>query len=101
MLEGRIVLQGIGGPVTELLADTGDSETSSAKAVRGAGGKLVGVVEEPSIAVHGLEATHERRVCAGGAVRHEDVVTVVKLTKPRTERPLARSGGIPRHTQPG
>src|SRR6266446_258063 len=101
MLDGQVILQGIRSPVAEVLADAGNAETASAKAVRVAGGKLVGIVEKPSVAVNGLEAAHERWVCAGGAVRHEDVVTVVKLTEPCADRPLRRSCGIPSHTQPG
>src|SRR5882762_2900018 len=103
MLDGQVILQGVRGPVAELLANRGIAQPS-AKTGRGgvaAGGKRVGIVEEPSVIADRTEAGNKRRVHAGGAIRHEDVVTVVKLTEPCPDRPLPRSSGIPSHTQPG
>src|SRR5215467_12194171 len=51
VLDARVELQGIGRVGTCGLANTGNSQVGT-KAVRIAGGKLVGVVQEAAIAVH-------------------------------------------------
>src|SRR5262249_56683579 len=99
VLDARVELQSVGCVGTCGLADAGNPQACSSKAVRIAGGKLVGVVQEAAIAVHGCETGNKRRVYAGRAVGHENVVTVVELAEPSANRPLARSRGIPGHTQ--
>ena len=65
------------------------------------GGKLVGIVEEPTIAVILFKVANKRRVSSAKAVCQGDVVTVIELTEPRPQRPLSRSSGIPSHAHSG
>src|ERR1700674_3663493 len=100
MLHGEIVLQGIRLPGAEFITDRGISKPR-AKTVRSAGGKLVGIVEEPSVTVNGSKIGNKRGVRPAKAVGQGNVVAVVELPEPCTERPLPRSRGIPGDAQPG
>src|SRR5215468_9376005 len=99
MLDAQVILQSIGCVVACSLTDTGNAQTSTAKAVRGAGGKLVSIVKEPAIAISRSEAADEWGIDAGGPVGHEDVVPIVKLTEAAPDGPLARSCRVPCHAQ--
>src|SRR6202022_3277285 len=100
MLPGEIVLQGIRLPGAEFITDRGISKPR-AKTVRSTGGKLVGIVEEPSVTVNGSKIGNKRRVRPAKTVGQGNVVTVVELPETCTERPFPRSRGIPCDAQPG